>query len=131
VDLPVALLMDPVSLVRLAGSISVVRLEGEFDVVNTPDVAALLDTAIDDPDSRLVAVDLSEVTFLDSTLLQALVTARDRAQVRHKPVWVVRPSPLVWRVFTVTMLHKLFRDFGSLDELTEFARSTAGTLSTN
>jgi anti-sigma B factor antagonist len=123
--------MEPVSLIRVAGSVSVVRLEGEFDVVNTPDVAALLDTAIDDPDSRLVAVDLSEVTFLDSTLLQALVTARDRAQGLHKPVWVVRPSPLVWRVFTVTMLHKLFRDFGSLEELEEFARSTAAKLSTS
>jgi anti-anti-sigma factor len=130
VELTVASLMAQVSLARVGESISVVRLEGEFDVVNTPDVVALLDTAIDDPDSRLVAVDLSEVTFLDSTLLQALVTGRDRAQGLHKPVWVVRPSALVWRVFTVTMLHKLFRDFGSLEELENFARSTAAKLST-
>jgi ABC-type transporter Mla MlaB component len=70
--------MAPVSLVRLAGSISVIRLEGEFDMVNAPEVVTLLDQAIDDAGSRLVAVDLSEVAFLDSTLLQALVTARDR-----------------------------------------------------
>jgi anti-anti-sigma factor len=122
--------MAPVSLVRVAGSVSVIRLEGDFDLVNAPDVVKLLDEAIDDPGSRLVAVDLSEVTFLDSTLLQALVTARDRAQGVHKPVWLVRPGPVVWRVFTVTMLHKLFRDFGSLEELENFARSTAATLST-
>jgi anti-sigma B factor antagonist len=122
--------MAPVSLVRLAGSISVIRLEGEFDMVNAPEVVTLLDQAIDDAGSRLVAVDLSEVAFLDSTLLQALVTARDRAQGVHKPVWLVRPAPVVWRVFTVTMLNKLFRDFGSLEELEKFARSTAATLST-
>jgi hypothetical protein len=29
------------------------------------------------------------------------------------------------------MLHKLFRDFGSLEELEDFARSTAAKLSTS
>jgi anti-anti-sigma factor len=121
--------MASVSVTRLPGAVCAVSLVGEFDVVNASEVASAVDEAIGDEQSRIVAVDLSDVTFLDSTLLQTLVTARDRAQLAHKPVWLVRPAPLMWRVFTVTMLHKLFRDFASLDELEAYARSTASTLS--
>ena len=56
-----------------------------------------------------------------------LVTARDRAQTVVKPVWLVRPEPTIWRVFQVTMLDKLFRDFESLSEVEEHHRSLAGT----
>jgi anti-sigma B factor antagonist len=118
-----------ISVQQLPSALYVIRLEGDFDVANAEDVTVALDTAIADPDSRTLAIDLSAVTFLDSTLLQALVTGRDRAQLAHKPVWIVRPAPVVWRVFTVTMLHKLFRDFESLEALQEYARSTATTLS--
>jgi anti-anti-sigma factor len=121
--------MATVSVTRLPGAVCAVSLVGEFDVVNAPEVAAGLNEGIADDKSRILAVDLSQVTFLDSTLLQTLVTARDRAQAAQKPVWLVRPAPLMWRVFTVTMLHKLFRDFATLEELELYARSTAGTLS--
>jgi anti-anti-sigma factor len=105
-----------------------VRLSGEFDLTSVPDVGTALDEGIADPDSRTLAVDLSGVTFLDSTMLQTLVAARDRAQLARKPVWLVRPEPLAWRVFTVTLLNKLFRDFGTLEELEQYAAATVTTL---
>jgi anti-anti-sigma factor len=117
-----------VELSKRPNAVHVVRLTGEFDVSDVQDVAAGLDEAIADSDSRTVAVDLSAVTFLDSTMLQALVSGRDRAQLARKPMWLVRPEPLAWRVFTVTMLHKLFRDFGSLEELETYAAATVSTL---
>jgi hypothetical protein len=40
----------------------------------------------------------------------------------------VRPEPLAWRVFTVTLLNKLFRDFATLDELEQYAAATVTTL---
>ena len=120
--------MAPIELSIRPNAVHLVRLTGEFDVATVPEVAAALDQAIADPKSRTLAVDLSEVTFLDSTMLQALVSGRDRAQLARKPMWLVRPDPLAWRVFTVTMLHKLFRDFGSLDELETYAAATVSTL---
>jgi anti-anti-sigma factor len=120
--------MPSVSVAHRPNSICVVQLAGEFDIVAAPEVATALDEAIADDNSRTIAVDLSEVTFLDSTMLQTLVDARDRAQLSQKPVWLVRPTPLAWRVFTVTLLHKLFRDFGSMAELEEYAASTVSTL---
>jgi anti-anti-sigma factor len=117
-----------VELSKRSNAVHLVRLSGEFDVSSVPDVATALDEAIADPQSRTLAVDLSAVTFLDSTMLQALVSARDRAQLARKPVWLVRPEPLAWRVFTVTLLNKLFRDFGTLEELEKYAASTVTTL---
>lgn len=121
--------MTSPTVVRLPGLVYAIVLTGEFDMVNVPEVGARLAEAIADPEARIVAIDLSAVTFLDSTLLQALVTARDHAQNVQKPVWLVRPAPVVWRVFQVTLLDELFRDFGSLAELEEYARSTAGAFS--
>ena len=120
--------MADVSLARLDGSLSLVALRGEFDLSNIEPVVEKLNEAIDDPRSRALAIDLSEVTFLDSKMLQVLVTARDRAQTVVKPVWLVRPEPTIWRVFQVTMLDKLFRDFESLSEVEEHHRSLAGPL---
>ena len=122
------LAMADVSLARLDGSLSLVALRGEFDLSNIEPVVEKLNEAIDDPRSRALTIDLSEVTFLDSKMLQVLVTARDRAQTVVKPVWLVRPEPTIWRVFQVTMLDKLFRDFESLSEVEEHHRSLAGPL---
>jgi anti-anti-sigma factor len=120
--------VSSVQLSKRPNAVHLVSLTGEFDVAHVQDVATALDEAIADPESRTVAVDLSEVTFLDSTMLQTLVSGRDRAQLARKPTWLVRPEPLAWRVFTVTMLHKLFRDFGSLEELEQYAAATVSTL---
>lgn len=120
--------MAPIELAKRPNAVHLVRLSGEFDVASVPEVVAALDEAIADPESRTLAVDLSEVTFLDSTMLQTLVAARDRAQLARKPVWLVRPEPLAWRVFTVTLLNKLFRDFATLDELEQYAAATVTTL---
>jgi anti-sigma B factor antagonist len=119
----------PVSSARLSGSVHVVRLSGDFDLANVPRVTCSLDAAVADPETAVVAVDMSGVTFLGSTLLQALVSARDAAQVASKPVWLVRPPAVMWRVFEVTLLSRLFRDFESLAELEEHARATAHRLS--
>src|SRR3954463_16505429 len=109
-------------------AVSLVTLSGEFDVSNAPDVVAALDEAIADEQSRTVAVDLRGVAFPHSTLPPTLFSSRDRAQLVRKPVWLVRPEPLIWRVFTVTLIRELFRDFGTLEELEAYAAASIKTL---
>jgi anti-sigma B factor antagonist len=120
--------MASIAVTRRPNAVALVTLEGEFDVSNAPDVVTALDEAIADDESRTVAVDLSKVGFLDSTMLQTLISARDRAQLARKPVWLVRPEPLIWRVFTVTLIRELFRDFGTLEELEAYAAASIKTL---
>ena len=55
----------------------IVSLAGELDLYNAEEVRrALLDTLVDG--AELLVVDLSEVTFIDSTALGVLIEARSR-----------------------------------------------------
>lgn len=56
----------------------VVRLQGELDLATAPALVRALDTALDAKPSVL-ALDLSELTFLDSTGIRVLITACRRA----------------------------------------------------
>jgi anti-sigma B factor antagonist len=72
---------DPVIGVSENGGALVVQLAGELDLYNTPVVReALLEAAGRQP-KRLV-VDLSEVTFIDSTALGAFVETRSQLRDR-------------------------------------------------
>ena len=120
--------MASIALKVLAHSVRLAELSGDFDLTNGAEVEQVLDEVLLDEECRVLAVDLSGVSFLDSTMLNALVVERDRAQLLHKPVWLVRPRPEVWRVFEVTMLDRLFRAFDSISELREYVTRTAGRL---
>ena len=66
---------DPVLHVSESGDAIVVALTGELDLYNTPALREALREAAGRAPRRLV-VDLSEVTFVDSTALGAFVEAR-------------------------------------------------------
>lgn len=68
---------DPVIGVSENGDALVVQLAGELDLYNTPVVREALREAAGRQPKRLV-VDLSEVTFIDSTALGAFVEARSQ-----------------------------------------------------
>lgn len=53
-----------------------------------------------------VVVDLSKLTFLDSTGLRCIVTADERARGEGRRVVIVRGPDAVQRVFTITRLEE-------------------------
>lgn len=98
-----------VSRFDLVAGVEVLQLEGQFDMSNVATVERALDDAAD---ARAVIVDLSDVTFLDSTMLNTLQQARRR--LRRAELLLVRPPKDVWHAFEVTMLDRLFTSFDSL-----------------
>jgi anti-sigma B factor antagonist len=64
------------------GEAYVVKLGGELDLYNAPQVREALAEACGDSRQRVV-VDLSEVEFIDSTALGALIEARTRLDNRQ------------------------------------------------
>jgi anti-sigma B factor antagonist len=67
----------PVSAVETIEGAVVVRLAGELDLYNSDEVRETLAAVAQQPPDRLV-IELSEVSFLDSTMLGVLVEARQK-----------------------------------------------------
>lgn len=68
---------EPVVGLAERGDILVLSLAGELDLADAPTLREALGDAVERAPKRLV-VDLAEVTFVDSTVLGALVEARSK-----------------------------------------------------
>ena len=99
-----------------SGDVPVVSVVGEIDLATAPQ---LRDRLAELPrDSGTVIVDLSEVTFLDSTGLSVLVASWKRfANGDEKgDLRLVVNRPAIQRVFEVTSLAQVFGVFSTLEE---------------
>ncbi|WP_426511558.1 STAS domain-containing protein [Dactylosporangium sp. McL0621] len=78
-----------------------VRVAGEVTLENVGELRSVLFRAVDDVRARAVEVDLSLVTFIDSTGIGKLVSARAHAVTNNSDLWIVNPSPGVRRVLSL------------------------------
>ena len=81
----------------------VVSLRGEIDAVTAPRLGSRL-FGLADEGKRAVVVDLSEVTFMDSTGIGVLLNALRHFTVRHGQLVLVCPTERVLRPFQLTGL---------------------------
>jgi anti-sigma B factor antagonist len=82
-----------------------VSLKGELDLSSVGKVEEELKRVEAEAPSLLV-LDLSQLTFLDSTGLRAVVTADERARGDGRRLVVVRGPDAVQRVFSITRLEE-------------------------
>jgi anti-sigma B factor antagonist len=86
---------------------SVVRADGELDVSTAPQLRQTITSALDDGGDRVI-VDLTAVTFMDSTTLGVLIGAHNRVRESGGFLGLVCPDDKVRRVFRITGLDKVF-----------------------
>ena len=82
-----------------------VALRGELDLSTVNKVEEELQ-ALEADGARLIVLDLSRLSFLDSTGLRCLVTAHQRARDAGRRLVLVRGPDAVQRVFTITRLEE-------------------------
>ena len=80
-------------------------LVGELDLSSVAKVQEELRRIEADAPATLV-VDLSKLTFLDSTGLRCIVTADERARNEGRKIVIVRGPDAVQRVFAITRLEE-------------------------
>lgn len=91
-------------------------VRGEIDIKTAPDLESALSETVGDP----VIVDLSEVTFIDSTGLRVLVMERTRIESGGGSVVLCAPEgSAVLRTMRLAGLASDFRVVASADELPE------------
>jgi anti-sigma B factor antagonist len=96
----------------LTGELALVSVWGELDLYTGADT---------------VLVDLSEVSFVDSTALAVLVQETKRLEGRGHSLVLVTNDPRTLRVVEVTGLNRVLRTFATLqDALTQLAPAPHG-----
>ena len=95
-------------MIESLGVAHVVTLRGEIDAYTAPSLRHDFRRLVDDDDATLVIVDLSAVTFLDSSALGALVGARRRLCAREGRLRIVSPRSPAARIFELTGLDAVF-----------------------
>jgi anti-sigma B factor antagonist len=85
----------------------VLAVSGELDIATAPTLRASFDTAHEYGAAELW-VDLSDVSFMDSTGLRALLAVRRQLRERSASLAIVCPDGPVRRVFTIAGLDREF-----------------------
>jgi len=93
----------------------VVCVAGEIDVYTAP---RLREQLMPLAGAGTLIVDLSEVSFLDSTALGVLVGAMKRQRERGGTMRIVTAGTRVRRLFEITGLTRVFTCYETLDEAT-------------
>ena len=86
----------------------VVEVTGEVDAYTAPALDLCLHSQARQHGVRVLVVDLSRVTFLDSTGLGVLVTAMKRIDAHGGRMQLVVNGDRVMKVFRITALTRLF-----------------------
>ncbi|HET7193547.1 MAG TPA: STAS domain-containing protein [Nocardioides sp.] len=98
----------------LAGHI-VVWADGEIDLATAPELRAALAEVVRVPECKVI-VDLTEVTFMDSTGLNALVLGWRKAKAVNGELQLVGAGPMVRKVLRVTGLEQIFPVHSTIEE---------------
>jgi anti-sigma B factor antagonist len=110
------------------GDAVVVLPTGELDIASAPtlrDELAAVITA--QPRPRVVCCDLSDVTFMDSTALSALVFAHETAAMGGQEFCLAGARASVHRVLELTQVDQVIACYDSMDAAREAILGTSGT----
>ncbi len=106
--------MTGIRLAREANAV-VVSINGELDAFNVDELAKAFGEAEDDGRSALV-IDLSRVSFIDSTALGVVVRTVNEVADGGGSARVVLPETSARRIFEITTLDRVLPVADSLEE---------------
>ena len=89
---------------------TIITIEGKMNTVSAPETRAQLGTVVMDGGARLV-LDLSGVTYVDSTALSVLVSTLKLARKEGGDLVLLGPTPPVRSLLEVTRLDRIFHIF--------------------
>ena len=98
----------------VAGRVAVVRLDGRLNMVAAPRLKGAVEDVVDGGGTRVV-VDLSAVTFMDSSGLGALIPALRKARQSQGDLHIAGVNDQVGTVLQLTDLDRVLRPFESVE----------------
>jgi anti-sigma B factor antagonist len=83
-------------------------LKGEADVAIADDISHLGTISLNDPATHTLTIDMSELTFIDSTAIGALIRLRNVSEDAAKKLTLANVPARVLQVLTITGLDTVF-----------------------
>ena len=93
----------------------VIAARGEIDLFTAPELKQVVTDAIESGERRVV-IDLTDVSFLDSTALGVLIGAVKRLRSRGGALAIVNTEASITKTFEITGLDQIFTILPSRDE---------------
>ena len=84
-----------------------IAIYGELDEYTAIYTRNELDKLIDGNEMKRVVVDLSELTFMDSTGVGIMIGRFKRLKSKGVPIFIANPSKTVDKIFSMTGLYKI------------------------
>ena len=97
------------------GLSKVFRLKGELDLARQAELDAIAEAAAE---SHLAIVDMTEVTFLDSTVLNWLVRTKQTLEEKNRRLRVIASEGVVTRLLSIVGLEGAIEVIGPQPEVT-------------
>jgi anti-anti-sigma factor len=96
-------------------SVTIINLEGEFDIAER---SRLLDAFAVTTNSAVVVIDFGKTRYVDSSVLECLVTLERTMAERNARLVLVSLRPGISRIFEACGLERLFDIRGNADDVT-------------
>lgn len=115
-----------IRVLRETDGIVAVCLEGEFDMANAPALGDQIDLALEDGND--VIVDLSEATFIDSSVIKVLFHGARAVDGRNQTlVLQVATAPIVERVLELVAVERMMPRVRSRTEAVQMIQRKAAS----
>lgn len=96
--------------------ITILRPAGRIDQNNAGDFQASLEQEIDKADSSHVVLDMSDVEFISSIGLRALMVGFKKSKAAGGALLIAALTPLVKEIFEISRFDKVLTCFDELDD---------------
>jgi anti-anti-sigma factor len=115
-----------IEVTELSGGTFVAAISGEMDIATSPQVSSSL-ALVRATAPYHVLVDVSQLAFIDSTGIKALVSSAKDLEARGGDLIVFGSTPNIRRVFDIVQLQEVLTIVASLeDAIAESQRRTDG-----
>ena len=93
---------------RIVNKTLYIMLSGELDEYTAPTVRKNLDTIMDTEKGFIqIVLDLSELSFMDSTGVGVLIGRYKKMKESNKPIFITNPSRNAERIFKMSGLYEI------------------------
>ena len=99
-----------------------VALTGEVDLYTAPELKQELLRLVEQGAQRII-VDLTDTTFIDSTMLSVLLSTLKRLRPSGGQLGIVCTDRNIRKIFEITLLDRVFALHETLDDAQQAARS--------